>query len=83
MKRKQKLDNEGPTPYVWEGKEESPVFPPKMVLIAEVLQNVINVYISTYESKLVNSSGRLLTSINLTFLPLCIVTNYEPKICRC
>lgn len=37
-----KLEHEGPTPYVWEGKEESPVFPPKMVLIAEVLQNVIN-----------------------------------------
>lgn len=40
---------------------DSPVFPSKLVLIAEALQNVINVYISAYESKLFSSSERPLT----------------------
>jgi len=57
---------------------DSPVSPSNLVLVAEVLQNVINVYISAYVSKLVSSSERPLTCF---FLPLCIVTNYEPKIC--
>lgn len=46
---------------------DTPVFPSNLVLIAEALQNIINVYISIYESKLVPQK-------DLSFLPLCIVT---------
>lgn len=53
----------------------SPVFSSNLVLIAKGHQNIINVYISTLESKLISSSER-----PLSFLPVCIVTNYEYKI---